>query len=130
MKLGWLAPLLALVLAACTVPSQYGGGIPIDHEGLAARLRRACELGKATAAGGACESAEVEEADADSEDSRPDGEPGDAEVESDDGGLPDSEASAPQLSFARGTRAPSWPAMPTVGRAAATKSPQAAIAIT
>ena len=56
MKVMWIAPPLVAALAACTAPSQYGGAILIDHEGLAARLRRACELGKATATGATCAS--------------------------------------------------------------------------
>jgi hypothetical protein len=63
-----IAAPFVVALVACTAPTQFGGAIPIDHEGLAARLRRACELGRATATGAACASgegtdAEVEGAD-------------------------------------------------------------------
>jgi hypothetical protein len=54
----WIAPLVVLALAACAAPASYGGAIPIDHEGLAARLRVACGLGKTAAAGGTCTAAE------------------------------------------------------------------------
>lgn len=64
----WTASMLIAALATCAPPVQYGGAIPIDHDGVAGRLRRACELGKATAAGGNCVAAESTDSEAQSSD--------------------------------------------------------------
>jgi hypothetical protein len=48
----------ALALAACAAP-PYGGGIPIDHEKLAARMRLACSF-VATAPVAACANGEMD----------------------------------------------------------------------
>ena len=68
MKVPRIAAPLVIALAACTAPTQFGGAIPIDHEGLAARLRRACELGRATATGAICASDQDTDAEVDGSD--------------------------------------------------------------
>jgi hypothetical protein len=75
--------------AACTAPAQFGGAILIDHEGLAARLRRACELGRATATGATCSSGEGTDAEVEGPDEleETDGSP-DAEWEAADAAPP------------------------------------------
>jgi hypothetical protein len=57
-NVGWVAASLAMTLGACTAPPAHGGGIPIHHEGVAARMRLACGLGIATAAGATCATGE------------------------------------------------------------------------
>jgi hypothetical protein len=42
-----LATFIVVTCSACAPPAQYGGPIAVDDAGFAARLHRACGLGKA-----------------------------------------------------------------------------------
>jgi hypothetical protein len=76
-----VVPVLLVVLATCAAPTQYGGAIAIDQEGVADRLRRVCELGKASAGGGSCVSVEGDASETDdAEDLAEPGEPRDADL--------------------------------------------------
>ena len=68
MRILRIAAPFVIALAACTAPAQFGGAILIDHEGLAERLRRACELGRATATGAACPGGEGTDAEVEGSD--------------------------------------------------------------
>jgi hypothetical protein len=43
-----LAPAFLLTLSACVEPGQYGGPIPVDGAGAAARLARLCSVADQT----------------------------------------------------------------------------------
>jgi hypothetical protein len=49
-----VAAAFAMTLMACTAPPPQSAGLPIHHEGVAARMRLACGLGIATAPGATC----------------------------------------------------------------------------
>jgi hypothetical protein len=71
-NVAWVAAVF-VAIGACTAPPPHGGGIPIHHEGVAARMRLACGLGIASAGGATCTNeeaapAEIERSDATDQD--------------------------------------------------------------